>query len=175
MNTGGKINPDVIKNVQKYIDWMPEQLNYEISSEIQGTPSAGWNPQNLQESLAYLIAALSRKPTTSSRAQQTEWVRGIIKDLRITPEAPQKNTWVNLSDFISSDKSWSEYNRGWNGGMWASLLSAISEYEESDFLDMEQRRRMAYGKTLRELIFSERLSNFNFINWVNENPLEVKQ
>ena len=186
MNRGRKINP----NVKKYIAWMPEKLNSEITYEIvtksqEGREFEGAVNPSLRESLAFLIAALARKPTAADRGittvHQTEWVRRIIKDLGISQKVDFHQLGremslreANVNHFIVLDKNWQEYNRGWNGGMWPSLLSGIGEYEESDFLEMERKRKRDYGNVMKSLIFSERLSNFKFINWENENPWEVK-
>jgi|LWDU01.1.fsa_nt_gi hypothetical protein len=187
MNRGRKINPNLMRNVKKYIAWMPEKLNSEITYEIVTKSQEGreFEPVSLQESLAFLIAAMARKPTAADRGittvHQTEWVRRIIKDLGISQKVDFHQLGrelslreANVNHFIVLDKNWQEYNYGWEGGMWSSLLSGIGEYEESDFLEME-RNGWDYGNVMKSLIFSERLSNFKFINWLSVNPFEVKQ
>ena len=188
-----EINPDLIKNVQKYIDWMPDGLAHEVSYEIikdnySATQALGgkFEPRNLYESLAFVIAAMARRPTNSSPTDQTEWVKNIINDLRITSQEPHSPLTVkkqrqdlNIAEFLVNH-TWSQWNagycRGWNGKMWDSLLDGVGRNMSSgvDFFKRAEKRGLDYGVALPEIIFSERQSNFNFLNWV-KNPLKVKQ
>lgn len=199
-----EINPDLIKNVQKYIDWMPQGLKLEISFEltpfvIDDMRGAKYEPASIAESLAFIIAAMSRSPTQSGYREQTEWVRRIIEDLRITQELMDspagESLGNNISHFITGKKRWNQgYCSGWNGEMWGPLLSLFQGIKpfstrsppikpsllawpttESDFLEMEKSGGVNYGIALREIIFSEGQRKVNFINWMWENPFEVKQ
>ncbi len=175
-----EINPDLIKNVQKYIDWMPKRLAHEVSKEIirdnYSTALLGLKfdddrcKTNLSGKLAYLIAAMARNPTKSSPIDQTEWVKSIINDLRITPveSDPRVKNW-DIAEFLGNDKyNWNDgYARGWNGEMWTSLLDGLVLNEGVDLFKREKKRGLNYGVALPEIIFSERQSNFNFLNWNN--------
>ena len=178
-----EINPDLIKNVQKYIDWMPNELAHEVSYEIirdnYSTDFLGqkFEPKNLSESLAFVIAAMARNPTKSSPIDQTEWVKSIINDLRITPveSDPRVKDW-DIAEFLGDDKyNWNDgYARGWNGEMWTSLLDGLVLNEGVDLFKREKKRGLNYGMAVPEIIFSERQSNFNFLNWNNLPWSDVK-
>ena len=174
-----EINPDLIKNVQKYLDWMPNDLKLEVVREIikkdieVDIDSIG---APISQKVAFIMAAISRSPTNSSPKDQTEWVKSIINDLRITPIEPDSRVqkW-DIAHFLKNDKhDWKDgYCRGWNGNMWDGLLDAVEMNNLGDFFKWEKKRGLNYGVALPELIFSERQSNFNFLNW-KENPFEIK-
>ena len=182
-----EINPDLIKNVQKYIDWMPDKLAHEVSYEIirdnytpdllgQKFDDDRWNT-SLSGKLAYLIAGMARNPMKSSPIDQTEWVKSIINDLRITPveSDPRVKNW-DIAEFLGNDEdNWNDgYSKGWNGEMWKGLLSGLVLNEGVDLFNREKKRGINYGVALPEIIFSERQSNFNFLNWNNLSWSDVK-
>ncbi len=178
-----EINPDLIRNVQKYIDWMPDglvdEVSYEIIHDNYSTDLLGqkFEPRNLYESLAFVIAAMARNAASSSPTDQTEWVKNIINDLRITSQEPHSpltvkkpNLHWGIAEFLGNH-TWSNWNegycRGWNGEMWDSLLDGLGRNEVVDYFKREKEKGIDYGVALQEIIFSERLSNFNFLNWDN--------
>jgi len=180
-----EINPDLIKNVQKYIDWMPMGLNLEVVREIINKDidvdfdidSIG---APISQKVAFIMAAISRSPTNSSPKDQTEWVKSIINDLRITPIEPDSSVhrW-DIAHFLTNDKEeqrdWNNgYCGGWNGNMWDGLLDAVEMNNLDEFIRREKKRGIDYGVAWKEIIFSERQSNFNFLNWKG-GPFEVKQ
>ncbi len=181
------INPDLIKNVQKYLDWMPNDLKLEVIREIINKDievdidSIG---APISQKVAFIMAAMSRSPTKGSPKDQTEWVKSIINDLGITPIEPDSRVqkW-DIAHFLKNDKhDWKDgYCRGWNGNMWNGLLDAVerdnifsSMFVLDDFIRRKKKSGIDYGVAWREIIFSERQSNFNFLNW-NGDPFEVKQ
>jgi hypothetical protein len=167
-------------------DRLADEISYEIIKDNYSTDFLGqkFEPRNLSESLAFVIAAMARTPAKSPQEDQTEWVKSIINDLRITSQEPhpllavkKQNRHWGIAEFLGNH-TWSNWNegycRGWNGRMWERLLGGLVQNEGIDFFKREKTRGIDYGVALQEIIFSQRQIYFNFLNW-NENPFEVKQ
>ena len=101
------------------------------------------------------------------------FLKRILDDLNLDTEDIFKD--ISFSDI----KFWDRWNNGWNGGMWMPVVNLFDEggYETTydSFIEMEKSFINSYGTTLKNIIFSEGKGDIKFINWLGENPLEVKQ
>ena len=187
-----KINPDLIKNAQKYKEWMPIKLREHMYEEIGRYDIPSYPPPN---ALTFIIASMARKPGDWT-SLQTEWVWRIFCDLNLDNEDKlttifepifglkqerylKNGEWRFRPEFYKEGpKIWARWNSGWNGGMWESLsaffLQNKNKITYDSFIEMERKTGSPYGHALTNIIFSEGASGIQFINWMWENPLEVK-
>lgn len=181
-----KINPDLIRNAQKYKEWMPIELREHMYEEIGRYDILSSPPP---DALTFIIASMARKAGQRLRGAQTEWVWRILCDLNLDNE--DKLTTIFEPRYFSKrerfipkfykegPKIWGRWNSGWNGGMWESLsaffLQNKNKITYDSFIEMERKTGSPYGHALTNIIFSEGASGIKFINWMRENPFEVKQ
>jgi len=189
-----KINPDLIKNAQKYKEWVPIELREQMYEELGRYDIPPYPPPN---ALIFIIASMARKPGQSLRKAQTEWVWRIFCDLNLDNEDKLTTIFeprfgLKMEIYLKNGKKrfrpefykegpkiWARWNSGWNGGMWESLsaffLQNKNKITYDSFIEMERKTGSPYGQALKNIIFSEGASSIKFINWMWENPLEVKE